>query len=884
MAASRVLSRFLPVAEGDISVYESMRRTHTTRSDLEAAHLQSPGDGQYYDETDDVPDELLYNEDDQRSEVSGRREAMQSPVPGPSAAASPVMERTTYGWIAGGQRQARAAEDEDVPESLLLEGKGKGVARDLPATSPLEQKRARAEEQWKATQRYHKIHASRQEEPLRGRISRPSAGSAPTTAQPNPQADAMWMFTNASNLDDFLLQVYEYYVGHGAWSIILARILSMLQDLFLFSLFIFLTTCIDYPKIPSSKSTSEVLIPKCVHKASWFKQLFIFGFTMYWLSMASKHVSDCRRLFKLRNFYLHVLGISDADIQTVSWIRVVDGMIKVQGANITTANLQAQNKKYLSYGRAQQRLNAETIANRLMREANYYVALYNKDILDFTLPIPFLGQRNFYSKTLGWCIQFCLTNFIFDEQGSIRQFVLQTSNRSHLIAALRLRLRVAAAVSIAIAPFNIIRFCALYFARYYTEFTKNPASASARSWTPYAEWKIREFNELDHLFERRLRQAAPFANDYLKQFPKDKTDQICRFLALVSGALAAVLTLATLFDPELFLGFEVTPGRTAVFWLTILVGVFGVAHGALPDDHEVHDPVLHLKDVLMYTHYMPAYWKDRLHSDEVRSEFSALYQMKILIFLEEVLSLIVAPWILLRNTGKQSERLIDFFRESTVHVNGIGNQCNFAVFGLKKDLNAEDPATVLNQPDGLRDDYYGLKDDKMAASVQNFMHYYSHHKQGRRKGQGWQPPPAWPPMMSPPTIDEGREWQSPSDRGRHPSSSTMLDQAKLPSHSPSAGRRTTARPPGAAGRLHMTQDLSHSRQRVYGGPAVGGMTQSRLIAQDSDLQDFADADKLESDTEDEGTGHNDADNGHGVLGMLYQFSKAQAERGAGVNI
>ena len=96
---------------------------------------------------------------------------------------------------------------------------------------------------------------------------------------------------------------------------------------------------------------------------------------------------------------------------------------------------------------------------------------------------------------------------------------------------------------------------------------------------------------------RRLRQAYPFANDYLKQFPKNKMDQFCRFIAFISGAIAAVLALATLFDPELFLGFEVTPGRTAVFWLTLTGIIFGIANGALPDENEVHDPVLHLREV-----------------------------------------------------------------------------------------------------------------------------------------------------------------------------------------------------------------------------------------------------------------------------------------------
>lgn len=680
----------------------------------------------------------------------------------------------------------------------------------------------------------------------------------------------MWTYTNANNLDAFLLEVYQYYVDHGVWSILLARGISLCTELFVFSFAMFLTTCIDYSKVPTSRSTSQVLIPKCMSKASWTKNVAMFVFIMYWFWRLARYMSDVRRLFRMQDFFLHVLGINDQDLQTVSWVRVVDGLVKVQNANIATANMRPEVRKELQYNKPAQRVNAESIANRLMRQANYYVALYNKDIWDFTLPLPFVGSRQFYSKSLEWCIDFCLTNFIFDEQGSIRPFCLDVKNRKVLVTALRTRLQFAALTSVLIAPFNIVRFCIMYFFRYYTEFTKNPSRISARTFTPFAEWKIREFNELDHLFQRRLRQAYPFANDYLKQFPKDKTDQACRFVALVSGAIAAVLTLLTLWDPELFLGFEVTPGRTAFFWLTIMVGIFTAAHGALPDENEVHDPVLHLKEVLMFTHYMPAHWKDRLHSNEVRSEFSAMYQMRILIFVEEILSLIVAPWILLRNASRRSERIVDFFREQTVHVDGIGYQCNFAVFGFKKDPNAEDPTAVLHEPDGLRDDYYGLKDDKMAASVQNFMQYYSHfnNRQGARRPMGWQPPPAWPPLPSQDVIIEEREATNTTNRALPGKRSAILDTQRQ--RSPYSRRQATRAQAAAtrqAGFEHV-EDNSDAKA----GP---GIAESRLIPQDSDLQSDTDGD----DGADKGPGQN-----AGVLGMIYQFSKAQTEKGTGVNI
>ena len=280
---------------------------------------------------------------------------------------------------------------------------------------------------------------------------------------------------------------------------------------------------------------------------------------------------------------------------------------------------------------------------------------------------------------------------------------------------------------------------------------------------------------------------------------------------------------------------------------------------------------------------MPAHWKDRLHSNEVRNEFSAMYQMKILIFVEEILSLIVAPWILLRNAADRSERIIDFFRDQTVHVEGIGYQCNFAVFGFKKDPNAEDPTAVLNEPDGLRDDYYGLKDDKMAASMQNFMQYYSHYNQrpGVRRAQGWHPPPAWPPMLSQEVIPEEREGMNTAVRP-----STGPRQAPSRRSGVLEGRRQrsplSVRSPPQAARTQSTRDRRPRREQAEDARPMHDISESRLMEQDSEIHDWnttaGKEDQLESDTSD-----NEAAN-PGVLGMIHQFAKAQTEKGTGVNI
>lgn len=62
------------------------------------------------------------------------------------------------------------------------------------------------------------------------------------------------------------------------------------------------------------------------------------------------------------------------------------------------------------------------------------------------------------------------------------------------------------------------------------EYHKNPSSIGGRAYTPFAQWKFREFNELPHLFTRRLDESYPTANIYIAQFPNEKVAIVMRFV------------------------------------------------------------------------------------------------------------------------------------------------------------------------------------------------------------------------------------------------------------------------------------------------------------------------------------------------------------------
>ncbi|KAG9672280.1 APG9-domain-containing protein, partial [Aureobasidium melanogenum] len=829
MMASRILSRFLPSA--DDGLYEDdFRNDHGRTSDRAERGLRDSSD-----------------EHELNALMAGDAE--------PDLDFDPHQPSTS-----------RPHADEDIPASLLIEDKP-----DQSTFAPTPNHRTEA--QWRKTQERQQLHPDDRPRPAISRV-------------PNQDAvlkeQAMWLWTNVQNLDAFLLHVYQYFTGHGIWSILLSRFIHLATTAFLFSLFMFLSTCVDYAKIPTSKGTSEVLKPQCMKKSSWTKSLLLWAFCFWWIKTLCGYIADIPRLRKMEMFYQHLLGIPDTDIQAVSWERVVQGLMKLRDMNPETADTVP---KYLKATgkQSKQKMDAHDIANRLMRRDNYSIALFNKEIIDLTLSIPILGNRQYYSKSLEDCLNHCFSGFIFDEQGQVDPLCLQRKDRHRLIQILRQRLRFLAIMSIFMAPFTITLHCIYYFSRYYAEFRASPSAIGARTFTPLAEWKFREFNELDHDFRHRIKQAHPMAAAYLDQFPRDKTHQFLQFVSLVSGTLAGLLTIATLWDSELFLGFEITPGRTAFFYVSILLAVATGARSAIPDESKVHEPIFHLKNVIGAIHYCPARWKNQLHSDEVRVEFSALYQMKVVIFLEEILSLLIAPFILWRNSGKRSEMIIDFFRNSTVQVDGLGHLCTFAVFEFRKSKNVEDD--VGKDVDGLRGDYFGTKDDKMAMSQYYFMERLSKYDRQQafrqNRTRDIQLPPAFPPLETTTrqtAAGKSRSAREPPSHQPSPHQSLLLDvprQKSAPATTKRPGGQRLTQLRGGGKRPSAPEYLSPDEGEEDHMAGLDALTTSRLIEEDEDLSPSWKTFNERTNIEESEAGNERRPN-NGVLGLLVEYSKAHS--------
>lgn len=227
------------------------------------------------------------------------------------------------------------------------------------------------------------------------------------------------------DMDEFLQRLYNYYEGKGFLCIVLLSLVNLLTVAFVVGFSVFLSECIEYSKIPKSNTLHDVLVDNCPSKMSWITTFLCIIIGSWWAYMLIRTLLyDIPRLLEIKNFVNDILNISEDDLQTLLWREFTDKIV----STYDDARLNTNGKK----------LNAFIIANRIMRKDNYIIALFNKDILDLSLP--YLGKRQWLTRMMqDYIISYGIFGFVFDEKGNFKKRFRKESNRLKLAIGLKKR-------------------------------------------------------------------------------------------------------------------------------------------------------------------------------------------------------------------------------------------------------------------------------------------------------------------------------------------------------------------------------------------------------------------------------------------------------------
>lgn len=235
MMSSNILSRFLPPADSP-SVYQTIQQhdVGSDSSDVEEraglAGIQEPpfSDRELEDALADAGDSQISSP---RAALLGdRRRFQQAPDQHDPSSMSRRRKPSKSRWVAqtSPQRYELDYRDDDVPMSLLVEGDGdEALMARLPPPPHRMPSRSKSPSPSPSTspqrpgQQTHNPSATHN---VRGLLNL----QQPSLAGIDPKKKAMWRWANVEDLDNFLRDVYVYYLGNGYWSILLDRTLKLL--------------------------------------------------------------------------------------------------------------------------------------------------------------------------------------------------------------------------------------------------------------------------------------------------------------------------------------------------------------------------------------------------------------------------------------------------------------------------------------------------------------------------------------------------------------------------------------------------------------------------------------------------------------------------------
>ncbi|XP_036401491.1 autophagy-related protein 9A [Megalops cyprinoides] len=483
------------------------------------------------------------------------------------------------------------------------------------------------------------------------------------------------------NLDLFFQRVYNLHQKNGFTCMLLGEIFELVQLVFVVAFTVFLANCVDYDilfanKMVNHTESSKVTLPDAFLPVDVCSArirgnvlvIFILVISgVFWLHRLIKFIYNICCYWEIRSFYTSALKMSMADLPYFTWQEVQARIVEIQKEHQICIH-----KKELT---------ELDIYHRILRFKNYMVAMVNKSLLPVRFRVPVLGDVVFYTRGLKYnfeLIFFWGPGSLFENEWSLKPEYKRGGNRLELADKLSSRILWIGVANLLLCPVILI-WQVLYAFFSYTEVIKRePGSLGARCWSLYGRCYLRHFNELDHELMSRLSKGYKASSKYMNCFMSPLLTVVAKNVAFFAGSILAVLIALTIYDEDVLAVEHVLTS------ITLLGVCITVCRSFIPDKHMVFCPEQLLKVILAHIHYMPDHWQGNAHRYETRDEFSQLFQYKAVFILEELLSPVITPFILIFCLRRKSLEIIDFFRNFTVEVVGVGDTCSFAQMDVRQ--------------------------------------------------------------------------------------------------------------------------------------------------------------------------------------------------------
>lgn len=490
-------------------------------------------------------------------------------------------------------------------------------------------------------------------------------------------------WNHIEDLDSFFRKDYNYYQRHGLACIVTKDLYDVLFLFILVSIATVFWSCTDYGFFPKQRQFQNVTYVEkakltdlfyspsvCVKRIGLFSWLFIGVACLCFLLRLGKLIYNAYSYYDIKLFYKNALKVSPEELENVTWYDVQCRLQEVQ--------------REMQMCVHKQELTELDIYQRILRHKNYMVAMINKNILPVKFRVPFIGEMVYFSTGLMYNLDllfFWSPLSPFKSTWQLKDDYKKFQKRKELAVRFSQYILVLGIFNFLLSPFIFVWQVIYCFFSYAGLLRREPGALGDRVWSLYAKLYLRHFNELDHELKARLNRAHRASSQYMDSFSSSLLAIHARYLSILSSGLCCLFIVWAVVQEEILQVDHV------LMIITVLTAAYYGTKVFIPDENLVFVPEALMTKILGDIHYIPDHWRGKAHTKAVRNEFSQLFQTKVTAILIEVFSPIVTPFILAFSLRHRALDIIDFFRNFTIDVVGVGDVCSFALMDVSKHGN-----------------------------------------------------------------------------------------------------------------------------------------------------------------------------------------------------
>ncbi|KAG5451355.1 Autophagy- protein 9A [Clonorchis sinensis] len=475
--------------------------------------------------------------------------------------------------------------------------------------------------------------------------------------------------------DQFFRDIYNYHQCGGFWAILLTEIVWFVKFLFIIFVGTELTVCTRWEVLANHSvyinEWSDAFTPpnKCWATLPLLPSLLVAGAVFAFLIQLVLCTQRLQRFWETRLFCTNVLGMpqSSTGLGDMTWSDV--------------------QKRLITRMPQTEKLDELAVYNRILRHENYLVVMINRKILPVHFSIPlFSPPWNYPYLPDGYLFNIKMLLFWtpwspFSHGSRLQPEYRDPTRQQELAAHLSKMSCVLGLLNLIFAPIILIAQALVFLCSNAQRIRFHPASVFGRRWSNYAHLYLRSVNELQHEFTVRIGQAYDSAAKYLDCFVSRNLVTLADAAAFILGSASVAFFVLGLVHEQMM--------HLSGYWAILVVGglVARICISYIPDEQVVQSPEVLLRVTLSKIHHSNDQWIKNAATSRVYTEFSHLFHYRIVGALEDILSPILTPFLLLFFLPNHTAEIVSFFRNYTVDLGELGHVCSLATLdvGLHRD-------------------------------------------------------------------------------------------------------------------------------------------------------------------------------------------------------